>query len=147
MIKKTALLAVTLLSACALLPNGSGHPTQVQPVDQRNAVYCHQKSCTVRVAVDANCVVSADPYTLVMGGVAGPITIVWTVSGPGATFAAGDGIAFDPSGNGVFSKAEGGQQSYVFHNSGANGVYHYVVNARQGGRACPTLDPTGVNDM
>lgn len=147
MTNKALLLAVTLLSACAFMPEATHHPAQVQPVDQRNAVYCHQKSCTVRIAVDANCVVSADPYSLVMGGVTGPITIVWTVSGPDATFAAADGIAFDPTGNGVFSKTEGGQQTYVFHNSGTHGVYHYVVNARQGGRACPTLDPIGVNDM
>lgn len=147
MTNKAVLLALTLLSACALVPDGSRHPTQVQPVDRRNAVYCHQQSCTVRISVDANCVVSADPYSLVVGGVAGPVTIVWTVSGPDATFAAGDGIAFDPSGAGVFSKVEGGQQTYVFRDSGTNGVYHYVVNARQAGRACPTLDPIGVNDM
>ena len=140
MIKKTVLLAITLLSACALVPGGSRNPTQIQPVDQRNAVYCHQKSCTVRISVDANCVVSADPFTLVMGGVGGPITVVWTLGGPDAAFAAVDGILFDPSGTGVFSKLQGGQQSYVFQNSGAHGVYHYVVNARQGGRDCPTLD-------
>jgi hypothetical protein len=147
MTNKAVLLAVTLLSACALVPEATHHPVQVQPVDQRNAVYCHQKSCAVRITVDANCVVSADPYSLVMGGVAGPITIVWTVSGADATFAAEEGIVFDPTGNGVFSKTQGGSQTYVFHDSGTNGVYHYVVNTKQGGRACPTLDPTSVNDM
>ena len=147
MTKKTVLLAVSLLSACALVPEATHHPMQVQPVDQRNAFYCHQMSCTVRIAVDANCVVSADPFVLVMGGARPPITVVWTISGPDAAFANADGIVFDPSGAGVFTKRAGSQQSYVFQDSGTNGSYHYVVNATQGGRAGPTLDPTGVNEM
>jgi len=147
MTKKTVLLAATLLSACAFMPEGTHHPTQTQPPDKRQAAYCSAQSCTVRISVDANCVVSADPFVLVMGGTRPPITVVWTVSGPSAAFAAGNGIVFDPNGTGVFTKREGGQQSYVFQNSGANGSYHYVVNATQGGRPCPTLDPTGVNEM
>lgn len=147
MTKKILLLAATLLSACALVPDGHRHPTQIQPPERRQAAYCAAQTCPVRITVDANCVVSADPFVLVMGGSRPPITVVWTVSGPDASFADGDGIVFDPNGAGVFTKRAGGQQSYVFQNGGTNGSYHYVVNVRQGGRACPTLDPTGVNEM
>jgi hypothetical protein len=97
--------------------------------------------------VDANCVATAEPYAIVIGGTHPPITLVWQVSGPDAAFADSNGIVFDASGSGVFSKVQGGKQSYVFQDSGARGVYHYVVNVTQAGHACPTLDPTSVNDM
>jgi hypothetical protein len=144
------LLAAPLLSACALMPEGVGggrHPMQIQPPAKRLASYCHLQSCDVTVTVDANCLVTANPYTLVIGGGHGPFTVVWKLNGPGAAFASGNGIVFEPGAAGVFTKVQGGSQSYVFQNTGTKGIYHYVVNVVQDGTACPTLDPTDVNDL
>lgn len=153
MTNKPLLLAAMLLAACAAMtnpggsPGGKGHPSQLQDPSLRRAGYCHLRNCEVTVTVDASCHVTVEPYALVMGGSAPPITVVWKLNG-NASFPASGGIWFkDAAGRRVFVQRAAGPRSYVFQNSGEKGVYHYGVQVEQGGKPCPILDPIGVNDI
>ena len=153
--KKTPLLAAFLLAACAMEPPFDHRPPgidfQKQPPAKRSASYCHGANCTITISVDANCQVEATPYVFVMDRSFGALTAEWTLSaGPGvnAKFAAGGGIAFKgAAGQQVFTAQAGNDKKITFANSGTPGYYPYNVKVEVNGTACPTLDPTGVNDM
>lgn len=152
MTNKPLLLAALLLTACAAMTSpggGSGgkpHPIQFQDPSVRRASYCHLHTCDVTVTVDANCHVTVDPYVLVIGGASPPFTIRWKLDG-NASFAR-DGVWFkEAEGQNVFRLLEGHERSYIFQDLGKAGIYHYGVQVEQGGKACPILDPTGVNDI
>ena len=160
MMNKCWLLAPALLSACAacappppMQPMGSNsvgrHGTQVQRVNTRKADYCDKTKCEVEITVDAKCGVTATPYALVMGGEARHhVEITWKIASGNAQFASKDPIVFrEAQAKRVFTRKHAGADEVVFDNTGAYGIYHYDVSVTQDGTTCPTLDPTGVNDM
>lgn len=160
MTNKSWLLATVLLSACAACAPAppmhtmggksvGRHGIQIQQVNTRKADYCDKTKCEVEITVDANCGVTAAPYALVMGGdVRRHVEITWKITSGNAQFASMDPIVFkEAQAKKVFTPKHAGAGEVVFDNTGAFGIYHYGVTVTQGGRTCPTLDPTGVNDM
>lgn len=149
--KSRALLStivLLMLSACAATGNwlvGNQAPGQEQPKDRQFARACHDKRCIIKVKV-TNCVVEVDPYFIVMTH-RDPVTMEWQISG-GGTFAP-DAIRWkEKAAARVFSGSKGdGKSVAVMNNRTAYGIFHYGVTVKDGGKTCPELDPTGINDM
>lgn len=151
--KSTTIVSVAALLALAGCVGTGGKPGptsqsapagQTQPKEKQTAKACHGQRCVVTVTV-SNCVVNVDPYFLVMTN-RSPITVVWEISGNGSF--APNPIRWKELGAArVFSPAKATEKSVEAANSGTQGIYHYGVTVRDGGRTCPELDPTGVNDM
>jgi hypothetical protein len=157
---KVLVLVPALLCACVSMTRGDSATAaeqaakpqgiQMQAVATRQADYCGEHTCRVTIKVDRNCVVSAVPYALVIGGMKPPVTVVWKIDDASHARFAGTGIYFkEEAGRKVFHRLGGdpGASEYVYRDDGAPGIYHYSVTVALDGRTCDTLDPTGVNDM
>lgn len=118
---------------------------QTQPRETRDAAACHGTRCRIIVTV-RDCVVTVKPYFIVMTH-PGPVTMEWQIVDD-ATFVDG-GIRWkEGAADAVFARSKDAseRQAVFTNNRTALGVFHYGVTVRQGGRTCPELDPTGIND-
>lgn len=146
-----AAAASLTLHAAAVSAGGAPDPRpkvkramQEQPTDKRSASLCSVQECVITVSVD-KCVVTADPYYIVMTGKA-PVKMVWRIKGNGAFVP--EAIRWkEAAGRAVFRRATTNDKEVVFENGRRNGIYHYGITVREGDTVCPELDPTGINDM
>ena len=120
-------------------PYGGG---QVQAHATRSAELCQRQECVLEVTVD-KCVVQVTPYVIVMTGRA-PVKMVWRIRG--GEFAANPIRFKEPEARKVFERASASPREVVFDNNKRNGIWHYGIKVTDGGKECPELDPTGVND-
>ncbi len=135
MTKNLALLcALALLAAgCAAMMAGGG-----------KAAPCNSHVCKVQVAVDGACRITVDPEDLPVAADNKNAVIQWDIRG--GRFVA-NGIAFkQDTGNEFHSPSHSPNRITIVDRHEKTGVvYHYGVTVLQGGRACPTLDPTIMN--
>jgi hypothetical protein len=139
-----AALLLALAGCAGIEPRGG----QTQPPASQNASTCRGQHCEITVNVDG-CVVSVDPYVLIMNSRSGPVTMTWRISGnANATFPPGAIRWKDAGAFQVFQPGPGGPRTAVaINNMSQMRVFHYGVTVMNGPTRCDELDPTGINTM
>lgn len=146
--KSTDLFFAALLLALAGCAGVQPRGGQTQPPASQNASTCRGQHCEIIVNVDG-CVVSVDPYVLIMTSLSGPVTMTWKIKGnANATFPA-DAIRWKDAGAlEVFKPGLGGHRTAVaINNMSQMRAFHYGVTVMNGPTRCDELDPTGINTM
>jgi hypothetical protein len=144
---RTLFFAASLL-ALAGCAGMEPRAAQTQPPASQNASTCRGQNCEIIVNVNG-CVVSVDPYFIIVTARPGPVTMTWKIRGnKNATFPSGAIRWKDPGASQVFQPGQGGPQSVVaINNMSRKGVFNYGVTVMNGATRCDELDPTVINDM
>lgn len=146
--KSRTLFCAALLFALAGCGAMEPRAAQTQPPSSQNASTCRGQSCEITVNV-SGCVVSVDPYFVIMTGRPGPVTMTWKIKGnANATLPPGAIRWKDAGASQVFQPGPGGgpQTAVAINNMSRKGVFNYGVTVMNGPTKCEELDPTGIND-
>lgn len=149
--------ALLVVAACSLVlgscawwdrfihPQGGGNAAK--------AVVCKEKECRVAVTVSA-CTISVDPEVLGIAKGVRDVDIVWEITqSPGVTFARENAIFFKERDREAAAKQFRDpklldEKKFRWRDSNSGpGKFDYGVNVVENGKACPTRDPTVINDM
>lgn len=111
--------------------------------------------CLVTVKVGAGCSFTVTPWTLGMLAGNRNVKIHWQIdpaSAGNAEFALADGIFFKGPANEFDDPKRLSKTEFRWNDKNPSGPYParpfaYGINVIQGGKPCPTLDPTIVNDF
>ena len=131
-------------------------PAWAQPAPKKLDI-CTKKACDVSVVVGAGCAIGLVPDELGVKEGNKKVKITWTIDKASVgkvEFADDNGVFFKTSGHEkeLDGKFKESAQKYRWQNKndlpGApkKRRYAYGVNVVQDGKACPTYDPTIIND-
>jgi hypothetical protein len=130
-----------------------GEPPRKHPEDRIKAGVCKKKECFALVTID-DCRITVDPEWLVVAHGNKDVYLIWEIGSEGYTFAREDGIKFKPSAGAAakrqfsLDRKRSNDRTFVFTDkNSAPGKFPYAVRALKGGKPCPDMDPTIVNDM